>query len=453
MRSWPKRPAPRCSASAPAPVGRCMPGLAHRHRGGAWPGAPLLMPRARPRPRRAVLDAPTPRRRLLEPLADREASDAALEEGAPGTWLRRNFKVGKPVIWSSRMPSVRAAGWHARCGAVTPAAGWHARSAASSAWRRALKASTGGGPLPTESPRPPASGTNFWERRQRRARRLRQAAGRRAADEGNPERAQNRHRRRALRRRSPARQLAQPAPRLRRRQRRTTFTYADRRASSASSRPSALFDDLPGRGRRRPRGWPVPRVWSSIPDGTSTSSRFWCLVAAREGEHLVAAVVGFAARRMYTAERGGARGATRRASVTGRPSLEGAFVAMWGFHFATGTRSTAPGALRGLFTRGRAASARRWICLCGGRRVRRLLRVPPRSDIAARAPDPGGRRRSSPTSTAATDIERGNVVAVRTACRGDQAAARDRVGGVNLAMAGCAGGRYMIRVGRLALSP
>ena len=81
------------------------------------------------------------------------------------------------------------------------------------------------------------------------------------------------------------------------------------------------------------------RVWIIDPlDGTSnfvSGFPFWCVsIAAREGPDLVAAVVWDPLRdEMYTAERGG--GAWRngtRLSVTGRPSLDGAFVAT-GFPF------------------------------------------------------------------------------------------------------------------------
>ncbi len=81
------------------------------------------------------------------------------------------------------------------------------------------------------------------------------------------------------------------------------------------------------------------RVWIIDPlDGTSnfvSGFPFWCVsIAAREGEELVAAVIWDPLRdEMYTAERGG--GAWRngtRLSVTGRPGLEGAFVAT-GFPF------------------------------------------------------------------------------------------------------------------------
>ena len=79
---------------------------------------------------------------------------------------------------------------------------------------------------------------------------------------------------------------------------------------------------------------PGARVWIIDPlDGTSnfvSGFPFWCVsIAAREGDDLVAAVVWDPLRdEMYTAERGG--GAWRngtRLSVTGRPGLDGAFVA------------------------------------------------------------------------------------------------------------------------------
>lgn len=81
------------------------------------------------------------------------------------------------------------------------------------------------------------------------------------------------------------------------------------------------------------------RVWIIDPlDGTSnfvSGFPFWCVsIAAREGDELVAAVVWDPLRdEMYTAERGGGawRNGTRLA-VTGRPDLDGAFVAT-GFPF------------------------------------------------------------------------------------------------------------------------
>jgi myo-inositol-1(or 4)-monophosphatase len=81
------------------------------------------------------------------------------------------------------------------------------------------------------------------------------------------------------------------------------------------------------------------RVWIIDPlDGTSnfvSGFPFWCVsIAAREGDEIVAAVIWDPLRdEMYTAERGGGawRNGTRLA-VTGRPSLDGAFVAT-GFPF------------------------------------------------------------------------------------------------------------------------
>ncbi len=81
------------------------------------------------------------------------------------------------------------------------------------------------------------------------------------------------------------------------------------------------------------------REWIIDPlDGTSnfvSGFPFWCVsIAAREGDEIVAAVVWDPLRdEMYTAERGGGawRNGTRLA-VTGRRSLEGAFVAT-GFPF------------------------------------------------------------------------------------------------------------------------
>ena len=81
------------------------------------------------------------------------------------------------------------------------------------------------------------------------------------------------------------------------------------------------------------------RTWIIDPlDGTSnfvSGFPFWCVsIAAREGDEIVAAVVWDPLRdEMYTAERGG--GAWRngtRLGVTGRPGLDGAFVAT-GFPF------------------------------------------------------------------------------------------------------------------------
>lgn len=86
-------------------------------------------------------------------------------------------------------------------------------------------------------------------------------------------------------------------------------------------------------------GGPGARVWIIDPlDGTSnfvSGFPFWCVsIAAQESGRLVAAVVWDPLRgEMYTAEPGGGawRNGTRLA-VTGRPDLEGAFVAT-GFPF------------------------------------------------------------------------------------------------------------------------
>ncbi|HEY3202285.1 MAG TPA: inositol monophosphatase family protein [Thermoanaerobaculia bacterium] len=81
------------------------------------------------------------------------------------------------------------------------------------------------------------------------------------------------------------------------------------------------------------------RLWIIDPlDGTSnfvSGFPFWCIsIAAREGERLIAAVVWDPLRgEMYTAERGsGALCNGKPIAVTGRPDLDGAFVAT-GFPF------------------------------------------------------------------------------------------------------------------------
>jgi len=86
-------------------------------------------------------------------------------------------------------------------------------------------------------------------------------------------------------------------------------------------------------------GEPGSRVWIIDPlDGTSnfvSGFPFWCVsIAAREGTELVAAVIWDPLRgEMYTAERGaGAWRNGTRLAVTGRPGLDGAFVAT-GFPF------------------------------------------------------------------------------------------------------------------------
>ncbi|MEP6993468.1 MAG: inositol monophosphatase family protein [Acidobacteriota bacterium] len=84
---------------------------------------------------------------------------------------------------------------------------------------------------------------------------------------------------------------------------------------------------------------PGSRVWIIDPlDGTSnfvSGFPFWCVsIAAREGSELVAAAIWDPLHgEMYTAERGaGAWRNQTRLQVTGRPSLDGAFVAT-GFPF------------------------------------------------------------------------------------------------------------------------
>jgi len=86
-------------------------------------------------------------------------------------------------------------------------------------------------------------------------------------------------------------------------------------------------------------GGPDSRVWIIDPlDGTSnfvSGFPFWCVsIAAREGRDLVAAVIWDPLRdEMYTAERGAGAWRNRtRLAVTGRPGLDGAFVAT-GFPF------------------------------------------------------------------------------------------------------------------------
>lgn len=106
---------------------------------------------------------------------------------------------------------------------------------------------------------------------------------------------------------------------------------------------------------------PGSRVWIIDPlDGTSnfvSGFPFWCVsIAAREGAELVAAVIWDPLHgEMYTAERGsGAWRNQTRLSVTGRPSLEGAFVAT-GFPFRNREKIDAYLALfRAVFVRARA---------------------------------------------------------------------------------------------------
>ncbi len=103
------------------------------------------------------------------------------------------------------------------------------------------------------------------------------------------------------------------------------------------------------------------RVWIIDPlDGTSnfvSGFPFWCVsIAAREGPDLVAAVIWDPLREeLFTAERGG--GAWRngeRLAVTGRPDLEGAFVAT-GFPFRNRHRIDAYVALfKAVFLKARA---------------------------------------------------------------------------------------------------
>jgi myo-inositol-1(or 4)-monophosphatase len=108
-------------------------------------------------------------------------------------------------------------------------------------------------------------------------------------------------------------------------------------------------------------GEPGSRTWIIDPlDGTSnfvSGFPFWCVsIAAREGAELVAAVIWDPLRgEMYTAERGGGawRNGTRLA-VTGRPDLDGAFVAT-GFPFRNVEKIDAYLALfRAVFVRARA---------------------------------------------------------------------------------------------------
>ena len=120
-------------------------------------------------------------------------------------------------------------------------------------------------------------------------------------------------------------------------------THADRESEErivATIRERFPQDAFLGEEGGAQRGFaPDSRVWIIDPlDGTSnfvSGFPFWCVsIAAREGKHLVAAVVWDPLRdEMYTAERGaGAWRNQTRLSVTGRPSLEGAFVAT-GFPF------------------------------------------------------------------------------------------------------------------------
>jgi myo-inositol-1(or 4)-monophosphatase len=119
-------------------------------------------------------------------------------------------------------------------------------------------------------------------------------------------------------------------------------THADRESEErivAAIRERFPDDAFLGEEGGPRQGIEGARVWIIDPlDGTSnfvSGFPFWCVsIAAREGEHLVAAVVWDPLRdEMYTAERGaGAWRNQTRLSVTGRPSLEGAFVAT-GFPF------------------------------------------------------------------------------------------------------------------------
>ncbi len=106
---------------------------------------------------------------------------------------------------------------------------------------------------------------------------------------------------------------------------------------------------------------PGSRTWIIDPlDGTSnfvSGFPFWCVsIAAREGTELVAAVIWDPLRdEMYTAERGGGAWRNRtRLAVTGRESLDGAFVAT-GFPFRNREKIDSYLALfRAVFVRARA---------------------------------------------------------------------------------------------------
>ena len=168
-----RRPAPRCSASTPSssrPTRMPRTGTPSSRRCG-WPPArrfALRREQRGQRPRRAVLGCARRRRRRLLEAAGRteKATDAALEEGARQAlrlWRNCRSKWSKPVILvEAGYPSVRAA-WMAPRDTFSPRPPGGEDAAAINALLRALaregpgRASTGGGPRPTESPRPPAS--------------------------------------------------------------------------------------------------------------------------------------------------------------------------------------------------------------------------------------------------------------------------------------------------------
>lgn len=119
-------------------------------------------------------------------------------------------------------------------------------------------------------------------------------------------------------------------------------THADRESEErivAEIRERFPEDAFLGEEGGRRMGSEGARVWIIDPlDGTSnfiSGFPFWCVsIAAWENEQLVAAVVWDPLRdEMYTAERGsGAWRNGTRLAVTGRPDLEGAFIAT-GFPF------------------------------------------------------------------------------------------------------------------------
>jgi len=119
-------------------------------------------------------------------------------------------------------------------------------------------------------------------------------------------------------------------------------THADRESEErivAAIRERFPEDAFLGEEGGRRMGREGARVWIIDPlDGTSnfvSGFPFWCVsIAAWEGEELVAAVVWDPLRdEMYTAERGsGAWRNGTRLAVSGRPGLEGAFIAT-GFPF------------------------------------------------------------------------------------------------------------------------
>jgi myo-inositol-1(or 4)-monophosphatase len=119
-------------------------------------------------------------------------------------------------------------------------------------------------------------------------------------------------------------------------------THADRESEEriiAAIRGRFPRDTFLGEEGGRREGHDGDRVWIIDPlDGTSnfvSGFPFWCVsIAAREGGCLAAAIVWDPLRgEMYAAERGsGAWRNDTRLSVSGRPSLDGAFVAT-GFPF------------------------------------------------------------------------------------------------------------------------